>query len=139
MIYMFLQRSFGRGSLGGVRFERMSVVGPLSSASMNFWMQSERSREARLAIKGKPQFCCLIQGWFLFTARVCRGGERVKILPPKGQQMPIFKLGPHWPVLQKSVLIICSLVTKASSLGVALETRLLYWMGETTLAGEDMA
>lgn len=63
----------------------------------------------------------------------------MKILLPKGQQMPTLKLGPHWPALQKRGLIICSLVTKASSLGVALETRLPYWMGEITLAGEDMA
>lgn len=53
-------------------------------------------------------------------------------LLPKGSRCPPSKLGPHWPVLQKRGLIICSLVTKASSLGVALETELPYWMGEIT-------
>lgn len=68
--------------------------------------------------------------------RMCRGG-RNRCPLPQGQQRPPSTQGPSWSLLQERGLVICSLVTKDRSPGVAMETRLPCRLRKKRLTGAD--
>lgn len=107
-----------------------------------FWKVSEKNREARLLTQRKTSLTKLAfikpaqSLWCL--ARVF-GGRTSQEFPSMGSAEPILKQGPCWSMLQESGLIICNLVTKAKSWGVALEMRPPSWLGEASFTGADIA